>query len=414
MPICASRLFLLTSCSHASVVPSLPRATVQGSQVPDPNGTGPVIDSDLSAGKKAVLAKVIAGLGPSLHGDLVYVDKAGLIYSNKQSIADAVALHEIVNNTYVDGSGNRIPVPAFQPEPSRVKAPFDVNPSPTTSSGPYRRIYTYSPFNNTFAVMDFTVPCDAVPYPLQGPAGDTGYIYSGGWDYTGNEYLDAGVQYSAARGQMNLYYRLNKNKAVILQNNFSCGPIEHEIQVAVAGGYLAETVSDVVTDVVTGKLTRINSVTAAQQPSFDSNWTSGATLKAMVSLAQDPDLIAVYGYQGVIQDGYFFGAPGGYPSIPLRARFGACQTNNLPIGGVETICATAPQSFSAWQLQQVPDSDQVRSWNGYGDGYSRIEKDGIALYDDAYPYGTLPYSTPVPEPTDMPTPQCRKCPPPPL
>jgi hypothetical protein len=131
----------------------------------------------------------------ALRENVVYVSRDGNIYANRASLKAGTHIRRRIPgmNAVADESGKIYPVPPFLPKPTVFPHPTGqsksrivsmsqavplqqerrlqyADPPPTTSTGPYYRIYS-DPGTYTAGLMYAIVPCNATSSSSQGPYG---------------------------------------------------------------------------------------------------------------------------------------------------------------------------------------------------------------------------------------------------
>ncbi len=359
------------------------------------------IDSSISATDRKVIRAVMLDQPKTMRKNVIYVDKSGHIYSNRNALAASTILRKPVpgQNAVYDEAGRVIPLPPHGPKPKTVAAsgkvrhPSYSDPPAVTSTGPYRRIYSDPGYTYEFAQI--SLPCNATSVDgsvvnYQGPAGDTGNIYGGGWSDSGNDTADGGFQYSSSRNAYDVYMVLDStHQGQIFNHNLSpqCG------QTAFLSFYI--TSGSVNTNVnLNGQ--NYYPLTIAEQAANQADWYGpGDVLKYMVSIAQLPGTV-----DGVAHDGYEFGMTGGSPQIQINnLALGQCLNgSNPPYAGAgfpvspslwPSIYAQmqtntcAGEGTQDWIAYSVPDDGEVRtSYGNFQYPVYNFETEGIALYDN--------------------------------
>jgi hypothetical protein len=284
------------------------------------------IDASIVGHDRDVIRSYMLSLPKWAREHVTYVDKDGRVYANRQSSVSALHIGHLVagtTNTYVDQNGAPYSVPPLTEKPESAaraphgsRAPLYGTPPATTSTGPYRRAYS-DPSIWYAGGLHTIVPVGATSSSSEGPNGDTGYVYSGGWSSSGSDQVDAGIQYSASRGVLNLYYRdafnYNGNRGGYAVTDLSVDyapAVDLEVDFIIGNsGCTQSCVGDPnnLTTFVWGDYAYnqgYGGTTLGFAPQSLSDWKSSSTvLKAMVSIAQNsnsqPD--------GVFHDGYSFG-----------------------------------------------------------------------------------------------------------
>lgn len=149
-------------------------------------------------------------------------------------------------------------------------------------------------------------------------SGDTGYVYGGGWSTSGNDSVDAGLIYSAARGVTNLFYadHFNYGNGVIGGGSYYNSQVDYapntdlEVDFIIGNSGCSQScVGDpnALTDFVWGTYAYgggFGGTTLGFRPNNLSDWEGSQTvLKAMASIGQNANSQS----DGVYHDGYSFG-----------------------------------------------------------------------------------------------------------
>jgi hypothetical protein len=420
-PFVISMLLSVTACSHTSsersALPPVDRSTLASApqQLRSLAATSSLmptesiadvdvdkhIDSDISVADRKIIRAVMLDQPTTMRKNVIYVDKAGHIYSNRSALAASTILRKLIpgTNAVYDEAGRVTPLPPHSVKPKTItlsggkRTPSYSDPPATTSTGPYRRIYSDPGYTYEFAQV--SLPCNATSVDgsvvnYQGPAGDTGNIYAGGWSNSGNDTADAGFQYSASRNAYDVYMVLSSTgQGQIFNHNLSpqCGQTAF-LSFYVTSGSVNTNVS------LNGQ--NYYPLTLAEQASNQSDWYGpGDVLKYMVSIAQLSGPVG-----GVAHDGYEFGIAGNSPQVQINnLALGQCKNgNNPPYAGAgfpvdpslwSSIYAQmqpntcAGEGTQNWIAYSVPDDGEVRTTYGnfqYPD--YNFETEGIALYDN--------------------------------
>ena len=218
----------MSGCSgarHANVVP--PAALVANDKTKSTENLSPAdlesrlpdvadadidknIDAALPADERKVMHDFMLQLPHKARSNVIYVDGHGRIYANRVDLKNGTHLrYKDSKGRFADESGHLYAAPPTTARPHRnrlgsanaVRSTREYNPPQTTVSGPYIRFLpVYSGY--TKAVLGLIVPDYTTASNGQGPNGDTGYVYTGGWNDDGSDAVDAGFQYSAYRNRM--------------------------------------------------------------------------------------------------------------------------------------------------------------------------------------------------------------------
>ena len=261
--------------------------------------------------------------------------------------------------------------------------------------------------------MIASVPCGATTEDDDytdsvGPFSDIGFVYGGGWNGSGSEQIDLGLQYSAANQWSTPFYNAGSGQFPDNNVHFPCDDT-FEVDVMIAAGMVFATFCD--PDCVT-----VPGVTLSWQPP-SSQWSSwyngGETMKSMVSIAQVMDTYDDAYDLGVMEDGYGFGLDiiDGDPLIALTSALAPARTPVWRRGigvRVAVVVAASPRCLMKTSPMTVKSDSIDQSYNGpYWE-----ETDAIDLYDwdnpdKVGPGGRLitwPAPTPTPRATPVPTP----------
>jgi hypothetical protein len=210
------------SCPIA--VPALPaRSSTSLSQFSKPAGSVAsqgYIDPRVTGREHDVVVKAMAGLHPEDRENVIVVEPDGTVYANRPWLRSLfVTLRYIGGNRYQDKSGHIITLPAPEPKPTASTSitegeaymPNVANPSqPTTTSGPYIRLYTTPPASNSapgFAYESASIYLPGVtPSSInvaENPNDDSSAcVYMGGWSAGPNtDSLDVGFAHENAFSQ---------------------------------------------------------------------------------------------------------------------------------------------------------------------------------------------------------------------
>jgi hypothetical protein len=286
------------------------------------------IDASIVGHDRDVIRAVMLSEPQWARESVTFIDKDWRVYANRRALLNTVRIGRLVpgeTNLYFDQSGREFPGPPLTEKPRRetqgTRYPLYGAPPPTTSTGPYRRVYS-DPGIWYEGSMYTDIPYGATNSSSEGPNGDTGYVYSGGWSSTGNDQVDAGLQYSANRGVSNIFYRdaFNYN-GVRGGGAFSDLSVDFasnatlEVDFIIGSGTCTSNCqftfnSNTLSAFVFGDYAYgqgYGGKTMAFYPHDINDWKSSTTvLKAMVSIGQNgntrPD--------GVYHDGYSFGVIG--------------------------------------------------------------------------------------------------------
>ena len=261
--------------------------------------------------------------------------------------------------------------------------------------------------------MIASVPCGATTEDDDytdsvGPFSDIGFVYGGGWNGSGSEQIDLGLQYSAANQWSTPFYNAGSGEFPDNNVHFPCDDT-FEVDVMIAAGMVFATFCD--PDCVT-----VPGVTLSWQPP-SSQWSSwyngGETMKSMVSIAQVMDPYDDAYDLGVMEDGYGFGLDiiDGDPSIDLDVGFGSCTYTGMAPGNWSASCGGGSGQPSL-SYEDFPDDGEIGSIDQSYNGPYWEETDAIDLYDwdnpdKVGPGGRLitwPAPTPTPRATPVPTP----------
>lgn len=303
--------------------------------------------------------------------NVIFLDKGGHLFANHRALASATKILKPVpgvQGMLTDGTRMVVAPPTSEKPNSNYRDPSSLRstkygtPSSTTTTGPYRRIYS-DPGQWWDADMHASFASPATNSASEGPYGDTGFIYSGGWSSSGADSADAGLQYSAARNVADLFLvDRSIGGAEIINDLHEFGP-DTDIEIAFSIGAGQQPCYRACNDPANLQAYAFGSwvgggyggVTIAIQPTNINDWAAyGTVLKHMVSIGQSnpPD--------GVAKDGYTFGF------VNLGCISFAGPGFNL--------CWTPTQGAGHYFAQNVPDSNIVESFPITGG-----ERDAILL-----------------------------------
>jgi hypothetical protein len=278
------------------------------------------IEASIVGNDRAVIRSVMLSEPQWARENVIFVDKTGHVYANKAKLIATTSIARPVpgTNDFVDQHGRRFAGPPVTEKPrastsSAGRRPLYGTPSPTTNSGPYRRMYS-DPGIWYAGGLHTIIPSGATNSNSEGPYSDTGFVYSGGWSSSGADSADGGLQYSASRGVSNAFISVRStNLGIITDLGQDYAPdVDLEADFAIGNGSCYQDSScrynaANLTTFVWGTFAYgqgFGGRTIAVQPSNIGDWTAnGTVLKDMVSIGQDinsqPD--------GVFHDGYSFG-----------------------------------------------------------------------------------------------------------
>lgn len=331
------------------------------------------IDSDVVGQDRSVIKSVMLSEPQYARENVVFVDQSGRIYSNHRAMAAATHIAKPVPGQpalLTDESGHTFAAPPATEKPratggsSGTRSPLYGQPPATTSTGPYRRVYS-DPETWWSGGMHVVFPNPATNDNSVGPYGDIGYMYSGGFSSSGADGADAGLQYSAARNVADVFISVASTHLGQVYNTYREFPPNTDVEVDFIIGNGGCTTN---CQFNSANLTSFNwgswvgggfgGVTIAVQPSNISDWTSyGVVLKDMITIGQSNPP------GGVGYDGYAFGY--------IEADYCGWDGPNY------NLCLANGQGAGHYFGQQVPDAsvvDVTSGTNGYW------EDVGILLY----------------------------------
>ncbi len=318
------------------------------------------IDADVTGQERSVIRSVMLSEPAYARANVVYVDRAGRIFSNHRAMAEATQILRSVPGRpgiVSDKSGRTFALPPSTRKPTfreaaQVRTPLYGSPDSQPHSGPYRRVFS-DPEQWYGGGMHAVFSNPATNSRSVGPYNDVGYIYSGGWSNSGNDSADAGLQYSAARNVADTYLLVQSVGFPLTSNYREFGPnTDVEVDFIIGDGGCTSNCqfnSANLTAFNFGNWTTggFGGVTIAVQPRNISDWTAyGTVLKDMITIGQSNPP------NGIAYDGYSFG----YIAVDY------CGWN----GPTFNVCLGGSGSDYHYYGQQVPNSNVVQVTAGSG------------------------------------------------
>lgn len=212
---CSEKSYPNVVTGYANVsAPVIPREVI-----PSPISDAAVeshIDTTMPAADRDVIKNIMLHIPQIARANVIYFSQNGKVYANHAALKREVELLRPAQglvSTYVGRDGKLLAGPPALPKPREIADGLThrmyMNPPPVTTTGPYRRLYSDGAFHYTYASASIAPrSCPLTPTATQGAAGDTGYIYSGGWSGSGRDTADGGFQYSAAHDVFNLFIKV--------------------------------------------------------------------------------------------------------------------------------------------------------------------------------------------------------------
>jgi len=277
------------------------------------------IDSDIVGEERATIRWVMLHEPLWARESVIFVDRAGRIYANKRRLIATTRIARPVPgavNTFVDQTGHRFAGPVVTAKPGRTalgeRHPEFGTPSATTNTGPYRRMYSDPGVWYSGGLHAF-IPSGATNATSEGPNGDTGFVYSGGWSSSGDDQVDAGLQYSAARNVSNLFMKLASSGEGVVTDLGADFRADSDVEadfIIGTGGCIntppnCSFQSPFLTAFAWGAFLSggFGGRSISMVPANMNDWTaSGVVLKDMVSIGQNQNTQP----DGVFHDGYVF------------------------------------------------------------------------------------------------------------
>lgn len=297
------------------------------------------IDANISPGitgsDRQVVHDLMLKLRPESRKNVIYFAANGRIYANRSELLKGVGIAQPVPGkprTYRHANGEQFTVPmnvsVVKPTDHQVKPQYYSPPDGSTTTGPYRRIFSNTGYSYSAGNVD--TPCNPSNFPATVSANDTGYLYIGGWSDTGDQ-VDAGLQYSSVYNDYEPYFLHAGDPPADIAFSYPCGNSAYMEFYVVDSTHVDLTINGFDSTGAPSTYSYVGLVPVGNGWSPDgSGPQGGGVMKRALSIAQASQSLNngdYFGYDPVNkvptigwsqwQVGTNYAPGGNYPSVPL-------------------------------------------------------------------------------------------------